>query len=166
MNADATSSVLDELASVVEERDAAAEKLQRSVLSANESGVSQREIAKTLGVTQSAVSQMIATSRTRARLARGPVGRKLTEHRAEVLRLARSQGASNVRVFGSISRGEDDEDSDADLLVSMPGKLSMFTIAGLGMDLEELIGYPVDIIPEQLVKHDVLPALSASAVTL
>ena len=166
MNSVATSSVLDELASVVEERDAAAEKLQRSVLSANESGISQREIAKTLGVTQSAVSQMIATSRTRAKLTRGPVGRKLAEHRAEVLRITRSHGASNVRVFGSVARGEDDEDSDLDLLVSMPGKLSMFTIAGLGMDLEDLIGVPVDVIPEQLVKREVLPALSASAVTL
>lgn len=166
MNTVAVPSVLDELASVIEERDAAAEKLQRSVLNANESGVSQREIAKALGVTQSAVSQMIATSRERAKLARGPVGRKLAEHRAEVIRIARSRGASNVRVFGSVARGEDDEDSDVDLLVSMPGKLSMFTIAGLGMDLEDLIGFPVDIIPEQLVKREVLPTLSASAVTL
>ena len=166
MNTVAVPSALDELASVIEERDAAAEKLQRSVLNANESGVSQREIAKALGVTQSAVSQMIATSRERAKLARGPVGRKLAEHRAEVIRIARSRGASNVRVFGSVARGEDDEDSDVDLLVSMPGKLSMFTIAGLGMDLEDLIGFPVDIIPEQLVKREVLPTLSASAVTL
>lgn len=166
MNAVAASSVLDELADVVEERDAAVGKLQRYVLSANGSGVSQRDIAKTLGVTQPAVSQMIAASRTRAKLTRGPVGRKLAEHRAEVLRIARSRGASNVRVFGSVSRGEDDEDSDLDLLVTMPRDVGMLQIAGLGEDLAEVLGVYVDVIPEHIVKRDVLPALKRTAVAV
>lgn len=166
MSAPVTSSVLDELAAVAVERDAAAEKLQHSVLRANESGVSQRDIAKTLGVTQSAVSQMIATSRAKARLVAGPAGRKLVAHRAEVIRIARSRGASNVRVFGSVARGEDDEDSDVDLLVDMRGQLSMFNIAGLSLDLEDVIGVPVDVIPEQIVKREALSALNASAVAL
>lgn len=166
MNTVAGASVLDELAAVARERDAAAEKLQRYVVSANESGVSQRDIAKILGVTQPAVSQMIRASRMRSKLTDGPVGRKLAEHRGEVIRIARSRGASNVRVFGSVARGEDDEDSDVDLLVDMPGRLSLFTIAGLSLDLEDVIGVPVDVIPEQLVKREALPALSASAVAL
>lgn len=161
-----TLSVLEELTAVAGERDAAAEKLQRSVLRANESGVSQREIAKALGVTQPAVSQMIAASRARAKLSQGPVGRKLAQHRAEVLSVARSYGASNIRVFGSVARGEDDDDSDLDLLVNMRGPLSMIEIAGLSLDLEDLIGAPVDVIPEQLVKRDSLPALVESAVAL
>lgn len=166
MSAVATSSVLDELAAVAGERDAASEKLQRAVLSANESGVSQRDIAKTLGVTQSAVSQMIAASRARAKLTQGPVGRKLAEHRAEVIRIARSRGASNLRVFGSVSRGQDDEDSDLDLLVTMPRDVGMFQIAGLGEDLAEVLGVHVDVIPEHIVKRDVLPALKRTAVAV
>jgi len=166
MSAHVTSSVLDELAAVAEERDAAAEKLQCSVLTANESGVSQRDIAKTLGVTQSAVSQMIATSRARAKLRQGPVGRKLAEHRAEVIRIARSHGASNVRVFGSVSRGEDDEDSDLDLLVNMPGLRRLTEVIGLEYDLTDVLGAPVDVTPEQLVKREALPLLGATAVPL
>lgn len=166
MNSVAANSVLDELASVVEERNAAAEKLQRSVLSASESGITQRKIAKTLGVTQSAVSQMMAASRARAKLTRGPVGRKLAQHRAEVLRIAHSAGASNVRVFGSVARGEDDEDSDLDLLVTMAGDVGMLQIAGLSEDLAAVLGVHIDVIPEHIVKRDVLPALKRMAVAV
>ena len=166
MSASVISSVLDELAAAAEERDSAAEKLRHSVLSANESGVSQREIAKALGVTQSAVSQMITASRARAKLFAGPVGRKLIAHRAEVIRIARSRGASNVRVFGSVARGEDDEDSDIDLLVSMPGLQRLTEVVGLEYALADLLGAPVDVTPEQLVKQEVLPSLGATAVPL
>lgn len=166
MSARVAASVLNELAAVAEERDAAAEKLQRSVLNANESGVSQRDIAKTLGVTQSAVSQMIATRRARAKLIQGPIGRKLAEHRAEVIRIARSHGASNVRVFGSVARGEDDEDSDLDLLVNMPGLRRLTEVIGLEYDLTDVLGAPVDVTPEQLVKREALPSLGATAVPL
>ncbi|WP_308467594.1 nucleotidyltransferase domain-containing protein [Rathayibacter soli] len=161
-----TSAAQAELARAARARDAATEAFHRAVIRAAESGISQREIAKTLGVTQSAVSQMIAAKRARAKLAQGPVGRKLIEHRAEVLDIARSRGASNVRVFGSVARGEDDEDSDLDLLVNMPRNTGMFQVSGLGEDLAEVLGVHVDVIPEHIVKRDALLALKKTAVAV
>lgn len=161
-----TSGAQAELATAARARDVATEAFHRAVIRAAESGMSQREITKTLGVTQSAVSQMIAATRARAKLAQGPVGRKLAEHRAEVLDIARSRGASKVRVFGSVARGEDDEDSDLDLLVSMPGVHRLSEIIGLGFEISDVLGVPVDVISEQIVKRGALPALAAAAVPL
>lgn len=166
MNEGATSRALTELASAARQRDAATQAFSHAVISAIGEGVSQREIAKILGVTQSAVSQMVAATRMRAKLTQGPVGRKLAEHRAEVLEIARSRGASKVRVFGSVARGEDTDDSDVDLLVDMPGEIGIFALTGLSLDLEDLLGISVDVIPEQIVNREALPALAASAVAL
>lgn len=52
----------------------------------------------------------------------------------------------NPRVFGSVARGEDDEQSDLDLLVDIADRASLFDLARLQMDLEELLGVRVDIL--------------------
>ena len=53
-----------------------------------------------------------------------------------------------MRVFGSIARGDDRPDSDIDLLVTFDEGASLFDLAGLGQDLESLLGRPVDIVSE------------------
>ena len=71
---------------------------------------------------------------------------ELRQHRAEILELAGNSGATNVRVCGSLVRGEDRPDSDIDLVVDMaPGRrgLQYFT---LRVDLEEALGRSVDLI--------------------
>jgi hypothetical protein len=73
----------------------------------------------------------------------------LRRHRAEVLRLADEYGATDIRVFGSVARGEADESSDIDLLVRMEPGRSVFDIGGLLMDLEALLGRRVDIVTER-----------------
>jgi hypothetical protein len=73
----------------------------------------------------------------------------LKRHRAEVLRLADEYGATDIRVFGSVARGEADEASDIDLLVRMEPGRSVFDIGGLLMDLEALLGRRVDIVTER-----------------
>jgi predicted nucleotidyltransferase len=73
----------------------------------------------------------------------------LKRHRAEVLRLADEYGATDIRVFGSVARGEADESSDIDLLVRMEPGRSVFDIGGLLMDLEALLGRRVDIVTER-----------------
>lgn len=161
-----THSVLAVVASAARERNDASLKLQRAVQQAAELGVSQREIARTLGVTQSAVSQMLAVTRSRSQLARGPVGRALLEHRDQVIEVAQAHGAVKVRVFGSVARGRDTDDSDVDLLVMMAAESGMLDVAKLGDELASVLGVPVDVVPEHMVKREALPALRREAVAL
>ncbi len=71
------------------------------------------------------------------------------QHRSEILDLARKHGAANVRIFGSVLRGEDDPDSDIDLLVDAPGPTSAWFPAGLILDLEALLERKIDVVTER-----------------
>jgi len=71
--------------------------------------------------------------------------------RDEVLRIAASYGARNVRVFGSVARGEVGPKSDVDFLVEMEEGRSLLDLVGLWQDLENLLGCKVDVVePEGL----------------
>jgi len=67
------------------------------------------------------------------------------ERRAEILRLAELHGARNLRVFGSVARGEANESSDVDLLVDWEPGRSLMDHVGLVQDLEELLGAKVHV---------------------
>ena len=73
----------------------------------------------------------------------------LASRREEILRIAAKHGAHNVRVFGSVARGEAGENSDIDLLVELEEGRSLLDQAGLVLDLEELLGRKVDVVTEQ-----------------
>lgn len=78
----------------------------------------------------------------------------LEENRENILEIAAKHGAFNVRVFGSVSRGEETETSDIDLLVDYDlQKISAWFPGGLLMDLEDLLGRKVDIVTEQGLSH-------------
>jgi predicted nucleotidyltransferase len=68
-----------------------------------------------------------------------------TNQRSEILRLAQRHGARNVRVFGSVARGEANEGSDLDLLVEWEGGRSLLDHAALVQDLQELLGLQVHV---------------------
>lgn len=70
------------------------------------------------------------------------------EKRQEILRIAASHGARNVRLFGSIARGEDHLESDIDLLVDTDSDRSLWDLVGLGQDLEELLDCRVDVLTD------------------
>ncbi|PIQ11837.1 MAG: DNA polymerase subunit beta [Hydrogenophilales bacterium CG18_big_fil_WC_8_21_14_2_50_58_12] len=70
----------------------------------------------------------------------------LQSKRNEILALAAKHGASNVRLFGSVVRGEDREDSDVDFLVDMQETRSLFDLIGLQQDFEKAIGRKVDVL--------------------
>jgi len=72
----------------------------------------------------------------------------LSGKREEILRIAQKHGARNVRVFGSVARGEADEASDIDFLVDMEPGRSLFDLGGLQTDLENLLGCRVDVVTE------------------
>jgi hypothetical protein len=73
----------------------------------------------------------------------------LKSKREEILRLAARRGAKNVRVFGSVVRGESTPDSDIDFLVEMDPDRSLFDLGGLLMDLQILLGRDVDVVTEK-----------------
>jgi predicted nucleotidyltransferase len=72
----------------------------------------------------------------------------LRQYRADILRLAAKHGAHDVRVFGSVVRGEDTPDSDVDFLVTMEPERSLFDMGGLLTDLEDLLGRRVDVVTQ------------------
>ena len=72
----------------------------------------------------------------------------LKNKRDEILRIAARHGARNVRVFGSVARGEAEESSDIDLLVEVGPERTPFFPGGLLIDLEDLLGRKVDIVTE------------------
>ena len=73
----------------------------------------------------------------------------LKEKRQDILRLAARHGAYNVRVFGSVVRGEAGPDSDVDFLVELEPDKSLFDLGALLMDLQTLLGREVDVVTEQ-----------------
>ena len=72
----------------------------------------------------------------------------LNARREEILEIARKHGAYNMRVFGSVARGEGNEQSDLDFLVEVGPTHSPWFPAGLVADLEDLLGLPVDVVTE------------------
>lgn len=71
------------------------------------------------------------------------------EKREEIQRIAAAHGAHNVRVFGSVARGESGPDSDIDLLIEAGSTTSSWFPAGLILDLEDLLGRRVQVVTEK-----------------
>ena len=69
-------------------------------------------------------------------------------HRTELLALAERRGATRLRVFGSMQRGDATADSDVDLLVTLRPGVSALALGGLLMDAQELLGRSVDVVTE------------------
>jgi predicted nucleotidyltransferase len=72
----------------------------------------------------------------------------LYRHRASVLNIAARLGMANVRVFGSVSRNEDAEGSDVDLLVDAPEQATLLDMVALQRALEAELGLSVDVLTE------------------
>jgi len=67
------------------------------------------------------------------------------EKKSEIIRLAEMRGCRNGRVFGSAVHGENRPDSDVDFLVDLEPGRSLFDLAGLMADLQDLLGAEVDL---------------------
>ena len=141
-------------------------------------GISQAELAFRAGVAQSVVSAYEAGRRqpslpTLARLIdaagadlvvdiqqqppplsrlSGPVGRQVRRKRRDLVAAAAVHEVTNLRVFGSVARGEDRPDSDVDLLVDLPPHMGLLGLGRVQADLEAILGTKIDLVPASNLK--------------
>lgn len=94
------------------------------------------------------------------------MGRRLRRHRRTIVELARQRGASNVRVFGSVARGDDTDVSDVDLLVDLGTGVGLLVLIGLEREIAEVLGRPVDLVPAANLKAGVSSRVMAEAIPL
>lgn len=87
-------------------------------------------------------------------------------HRDEILAIATRHGATNVRVFGSVVRGEAGPDSDVDFLVDLESGRSLLDLAKLLVDLEHLLRRRVDVVTENGLRPHVKEPILREAVAL
>jgi hypothetical protein len=73
----------------------------------------------------------------------------LQEKKKDILEIARTHGLINIRVFGSVARGEDTLDSDIDFLVDLEKGRSLLDLGGALIRLQEILGRRVDIVTER-----------------
>jgi len=141
----------------------------QSVISAYESGQRQPSIPGLARLIEAADFELtLALRRHPGRLRRlsGPVGRRVRGHRRALIAAAAAHGVRNLRVFGSVARGEDRPDSDVDLLADLPAGLSLFGLGRLEADLEAILGNRVDLIPAADLKPGVREQVEQDLVAL
>lgn len=93
---------------------------------------------------------------------------RLDRHHDEVHAVLRQYGASNPRLFGSVARGDADHASDIDLLVDLDpdGGNALLRVAGMSEELSHLLGVPVDVVCEELLRDRVRTAAHEQAIAL
>ena len=152
------------LAEVARESEAlvrrARDQLVQAVRAAAADGMTQAQIAAEIGRSQPEVSRLLRFHGT------SPLARRLRQARSEVLRLIAAEGGRDVRVFGSVARGDDDDRSDIDLLFSMTNPLSLLELGRLERQVSSAIGAPVDLVPESSLRPDLRDGVLGEAVVL
>ena len=156
-----------------------------------EAGLTQTDVARRAGTSQAAIARyeagraspsvltlerILRVTGNQLSLARVPARRTdlstpqgvtLRKHRKQVLDMARSCGARNVRLFGSVARGEARPDSDIDLMVDFEtGARGLLPLADLSSALTTLLGYTVEVVPCDVLTTAVLASAHVDAVEL
>jgi len=90
----------------------------------------------------------------------------LRERRDDILRIARRHGAFNVRLFGSVARGDDRSDSDLDVLVELEPGRSLVDRIALKQDLEDLLGREIDVVTEKSLHPQIRENVRQEAILL
>jgi predicted nucleotidyltransferase/DNA-binding XRE family transcriptional regulator len=141
----------------------------QSVISAYESGHRQPALPTLAALVEATGHELVVGLRRRrgglATLS-GPIGRRVRRHRRELVAAAAAHGVSNVRLFGSVARGEDGPTSDVDLLVDVQPRVGLFGLAELRAELEQMLRTRVDLVPAQGLKADVRSRVEAELVPL
>jgi len=90
----------------------------------------------------------------------------IREHKDEILRIAKKHGVLSIRVFGSFARGEETNESDIDLLITVGPEHSRWFPGGLVADLEELTGRSVDVVEEDVLTPDIRKKIIQESILL
>ena len=90
----------------------------------------------------------------------------LRQRRDEIIAIAARHGAGNIRVFGSIARGEGGPESDVDLVVEFEIGRSLLDHGGLIMDLQDALDCKVDIVSARGLRDRLEARVNAEAVAL
>lgn len=117
-------------------------------------GLTQRQLAEISGVKQPLIAAIERGTRAPSATTQGALDAALRVRpsallrvlRPEVMALIERTGATDARVFGSVARGEDDVDSDLDLLVTFPPQADIVTLLVLEDELSALLSVPVDVV--------------------
>lgn len=123
-------------------------------------GMSQRDVAAAVGRSQPEVSRLVRFQ------GQTPLGKKLRQHRSEVIKIAKSHGARGLKVFGSVVTGKEHEGSDIDLLATFDPSVDLFDMARLEFALGELLGVEVDVVPEKTLRPFLRDRVLSEAVPL
>ena len=94
------------------------------------------------------------------------ITQQIQTQRQAILHLAQTYGATNLRIFGSVARGEDTPTSDLDMIIDLEPNRSLFDLGGLAMDLQDLLGCPVDIVTEKGLKQRIRARVLREAINL
>jgi predicted nucleotidyltransferase/DNA-binding XRE family transcriptional regulator len=129
----------------------------QSVISAYEAGRRQPSLPTLARLIDSAGSDLVVDIRQQppqlSRLS-GPVGRHVRRKRRALIAAAAAHEVTNLRVFGSVARGEDRPDSDVDLLVDMPPDMGLLGLGRVQAELEAILGAKVDLVPASDLKPE------------
>jgi uncharacterized protein len=92
--------------------------------------------------------------------------RSVEGNRSRLLRTLGDLGARDVKLFGSVARGDDGPESDIDLLVDIPPEIGLFALGRMRSAAERILGSSVDIVPANSLKPDVADRVLAEAIAL
>lgn len=98
--------------------------------------------------------------------AKSPLQVVIDRNRLQLRRELQKLGASRIRVFGSVARGEDGPDSDVDLLVDVDDSIGLFALGRMRSAAERLLGVSVDIVPSEGLTPDVRAHILAESIAL
>jgi len=135
-------------------------ELVRAVRQAAASGMSQKEIAAQIGRSQPEVSRLLRFHGT------SPLARRLRVHATDIRRMITDAGGSNIRVFGSVATGQDNENSDIDLLFTMRAPLSLMQLGALESCISQMVAAEVDLLPDSALRPDLANRVLTEAVPL
>lgn len=91
---------------------------------------------------------------------------ELRQYRPQILALAEKYGADNIRVFGSVARGDAKPESDVDFIVHLKDGSGLWELGGMWHDMEELLHCKIDLVPEHAAYPHILEAAARDGVPL